>query len=280
MKQTRWPRVFVDGDAYTRFWIFSSSQDKQYRCRYENWVEDVVSQFEKNQTSWTLMKAIADNRKGNKVIIVPSRGPYYPAPKEPRQYDAPPSPQDMKCDARAAPDDEPAAKPSGPDECSRDWEHPNDKSHDGTGEGTQVKIYYSPWVWPDQRVEAICSQDDNAGNNSDEVLLHELVHAWECLNGTIDKCTQYPTRTDPTYETDNVAEFFAILVANLYSSETHRKLRKDHKSFKVMPVAVATSKAFHDRHSSAIDQLRRRYPIFINSLASLKNVPFNPFAAD
>ncbi len=148
----------------------------------------------------------------------------------------------MQCDARASPDDWNAARPAGLD-CAKDWEHPNDKSNEGTGKGTDSTVYYSPWVWPDQG-NALCNEDNNAGNSSDEVLLHELVHSMEQVEGKLDQCEVYPPRFDPTYATDNVAEFFAVLVANLYSSETGRKLRQDHRSFKVMPAQVATSKVF------------------------------------
>jgi hypothetical protein len=208
---------------------------------------------------------------------VPSRGARYPAPKRRQEVELPLSPRDLTCDARAQPEDDNAAKPPGL-ECSKDWEHPKDKSNDGTGKGTQSTVYYSPWIWPDQGTK-FCSEDNDAGDGADEVLLHELVHSMEQLEGKIDMCERYPTTFDPTYDTDDMAEFFAVLVANLYSSETGRALRKDHQGFKTMPAQVATSKAFYSRHARPIIRLGTRCPALIKSLESLSNIPFNPFYA-
>ena len=276
-----WRNVLISGDAYTAgifgLHLFPSSEASRNRDNYVTWVQRILDKFAAHETSKALMNAIVSNNRGKKITIVPSRGPAYPEPRKKREVELPLTPHDVMCYAAAKEDDWKAAKPPGL-QCDRDWEHPKDTSEEGTGRGSDCTVYYSPWVWPDQG-NALCNEDQNAGNGADEVLLHELVHAMEQMEGKLDMCERYPPRNDPTYETDSIAEFYACLVANVYSSETGRQLRKDHNSFKVMPATVSAPSVFYARHSQPIIKFMSLYPRLGDALASLASIPFNPFYA-
>jgi hypothetical protein len=69
-------------------------------------------------------------------------------------------------------------------------------------------------------------QASGPGTAPDEILLHELIHClrhlrtWNDVNGYSFLRMGYGFR--------NIEEFYAVLVANMYSSETGRPLRRDH----------------------------------------------------
>jgi len=94
----------------------------------------------------------------------------------------------------------------------------------GTGEGSEADISFTPRNWT-----RYCGQQKKGhkcGAHSDEVLFHEMIHATRELRGVFN-----PVPLGYFYDTEE--EFFAILIANLYASETGRPidLRSDHHSF-------------------------------------------------
>ncbi len=104
----------------------------------------------------------------------------------------------------------------------------------GTGRGSNVIIDYDPWEWeidysfggnntmlanwpPEFRPNRV-----RAGNDRTEVLLHEMVHAIEDMNGLL-----HPHPLGNHYDTDS--EFNAILVEAVYARERDRSFRTDHQ---------------------------------------------------
>lgn len=115
---------------------------------------------------------------------------------------------------------------------------------------------------------------NKAGAKPDEVLFHEMVHAARVMHGI--KSAQ-PLKHG--YDTEE--EFYAILVANIYASETGRgiDLREDHHQFD--PLRANKNEAFlpakdrGDYRFTLIDKMARQQPKFSQQLAAI-STPFNP----
>jgi len=90
----------------------------------------------------------------------------------------------------------------------------------GTGGGSSPIIQFSP--------EA-SQQIRGPGKEPDEVLFHELAHAYRRTRGVLLCERMGPPYDNPKEKWDNIEEFFAILIANIYRSESRRQgLRGDH----------------------------------------------------
>jgi hypothetical protein len=81
-----------------------------------------------------------------------------------------------------------------------------------------------------------------AGMQDDELLVHELVHALRQMKGTFNAI---PLSKAPDQNYDDVEEFYAILVANIYMSERgETQLVRDHHSSQSLKSAWSTSEGF------------------------------------
>src|SRR5947208_506298 len=75
----------------------------------------------------------------------------------------------------------------------------------GTGGGSSVHVHFSPDV----------TFTGTAGSAGDEILFHEMCHSIRQMQGEFEA---RPTGDiDRGY--DNVEEFFAVLISNIYASE-------------------------------------------------------------
>jgi len=104
----------------------------------------------------------------------------------------------------------------------------------GTGRGSSATVRYNPWDW---NVETLPCWDPiamrtwqhatglapvNPGDETDEVLLHEMVHALQDMVGRAD-------RRPLGHGFDIVSEFDAIVVVNLQAAERSRPARLNHQ---------------------------------------------------
>ncbi|MGD8276707.1 MAG: hypothetical protein PVH00_01720 [Gemmatimonadota bacterium] len=150
----------------------------------------------------------------------------------------------------------------------------------GSGRGTRSTIRYTPSLFP---VELLPRWDRvamrnwqrrihhfpiDAGLETDEVLFHELVHAAEHMRGLID-------RSPLGHEFDTVAEFHAILVANLLARERNRPARQDHWGHEnaESPTALLPDE---DEFWRRVEIFRARHPAFAAALARI-DIEGNPF---
>ncbi len=130
------------------------------------------------------------------------------------------------------------------------------------GGASSVDIRFSPTdTWGGRR-------HPTAGNQPDEVLFHELTHALMMLAGSLNM------RTIPRF--DIVDDFFAVMVANMYSSESGRPLRHDHSAaYRVMTPEEARNVPV--RYRALIESFGRRRPELLRGLGGIGS-PFNPFS--
>jgi hypothetical protein len=129
----------------------------------------------------------------------------------------------------------------------------------GTGRGTDAEMHYMPSMIqylpgtgkiPEGGEVPLCRLDGTpngpcrlgrgrAARSPDNVLVHELTHALRYMRGLIN---MVPT-LDKAY--DNEEEFFAILVANIYMSETGRTMfLASHHNYDALPAELSTSEGF------------------------------------
>jgi hypothetical protein len=133
-----------------------------------------------------------------------------------------------------------------------------DRARRGTGAGSGVDVFYS-------NVDArSVSQTDET---SDEVLLHELVHAVRMVFGV-----RHRRHTVGGYH--NEEEFLSVLVVNMYRSEKHRPIM-DYRHDRI------NTKTFLHRvfvnPTEIIARLRQDHPDLFAALLTIR-APFNPVA--
>jgi hypothetical protein len=91
--------------------------------------------------------------------------------------------------------------------------------------GTGVIIHYNPWEWPQIGGGA-------PGRARDEILLHELVHAYMIQRGMSSvRNLAKPSYSQRVRRFTIVDDFYAVMVTNVYASECGRPLRQDHNGF-------------------------------------------------
>jgi hypothetical protein len=144
----------------------------------------------------------------------------------------------------------------------------------GLGGGSNSHVKFSPNTF--SKYCAAHSQH-KSGAQPDEVLFHEMTHAARQMRGVLD-----PVPLNHLYDTEE--EFFAILVANIYASETGRAvdIRSDHHGFEPLAHTQDTSAKFlpkadpHDYKYRLIAKLVREEPALAHALAAVTKAKFNP----
>jgi hypothetical protein len=102
-----------------------------------------------------------------------------------------------------------------------------------------------------------------------------MLHATRQLRGLFN-----PVPLAFLYDTEE--EFFAILLANIYASETGRPidLRSDHHSFEHLDtdtnVKFLPKRDMSDYRYRLVDKLVHQEPKMVRELERVKHVPFNP----
>jgi Effector protein len=139
----------------------------------------------------------------------------------------------------------------------------------GTGNGSDVTIHFDP----DAYFRSKCDQE-GPGSASDEVLLHEMVHALREMQGQ-----RNPIPTENAGY-DNDEEFLAVVVTNVYmSSKGASLLRADHASYRPLKPPLTTSQGFLADPDNL--KLMKIYNLIWEStfadLALLGSQQFNPF---
>jgi hypothetical protein len=137
-----------------------------------------------------------------------------------------------------------------------------------TGGGTDVHLYYSPTP---KRPHG------NYGSQADEVLCHELVHAYRDMQGLDNPA---PTTTKDLYRYLNEEEWLAILITNIYLSAKNRpsnQFRADHQDYEELKAPLNSSVGFlnHPDHRGLVKKFwAQEIPLYVE----LANVfaPYNP----
>lgn len=256
------PNIYVNGDAYLEgFWglsWFPSAKAKQQREWYEAWCIHRLSTLLHKYTSYWVLREIF-RHPNSTVTLEPLRKSDSAPPKDiPENWI---DPMDLKCKAKADPKDETRATRRGEQVGA-------DIKKVGTGQGSDVVLKINPWQY--HEVGGPCPVAP--GRGGDEILLHELMHCLSIIAGTLANTMAGPM------DFTNLEEFTAIVVANVYSSETQRPLRRDHGGFELLKPALSTSQAFYDKYREYMQLVCRNHPGLAAKLKLATGIPFNPFA--
>lgn len=121
------------------------------------------------------------------------------------------------------------------------------------------------------------------GGKPDEVLFHELVHAFRTLTGARGTGAPLTWLMKQTY--DENEEFLAVVLANIYISDATNKsgrgLRLNHHGHYPLDPAVASSVRFFKAAPQVLPLLRefvKRHPDLARQLSDVK-AAFNPIRA-
>ena len=141
------------------------------------------------------------------------------------------------------------------------------------GGGCDSMIYFTPKMFT-----KYCNHHKHAhrsGAQPDEVLFHEMVHATRQMRGLLNSLPL-------GYMYDTEEEFFAILVANIYASETGRPvdLRSDHHGFEHLLTdsnkKFLPKKDITDYRYRLVAKLVREEPKMALALSAVHHAHFNP----
>jgi Effector protein len=248
--------IIVDGDEYLKGFLgldwMPSDESKENARRYEEWVVFELNTIMKRWSGWAVISEIfGRSSRGRKMYI----RPYSPTPKDP--YNAYASP----LDARAATLKGAPQKIGGGPQAGKDVAG----AAPGSGEGSDVEIRYTPWIFQ--------SGIGGPGTNEpDEILLHEMVHGLREMSGVFFPGTK-------TRGFDTLEEFVAILVSNIYRSETGRPgLRADHSFSSMLSAQLSDPVKYAQEYYSDLSLMRGENENMFFKLGRLTAIPFNPVA--
>ena len=132
----------------------------------------------------------------------------------------------------------------------------------GSGRGSDTVINFTP-----QDYIKTCALP---GGRPDEVLLHEMVHALRMELG-LNLCLGM----DDGYDTSE--EFYAILIANIYRSESgYRDLRANHNGKQMLAAPLTDDGQFYKQWKDKIDSLIREMPPSLSNSIAAVPCAFNP----
>jgi hypothetical protein len=154
----------------------------------------------------------------------------------------------------------------------RDSDQPDSTAVDllrNPGRGAGSTIDYYPWEWHQ-------IGGGLPGAARDEILLHELVHAFMIQRGISSiRNLQRARYARRLRRFDIVDDFFAIMITNVYSSECGRFIRRDHHGFRPLN-RNAMSIITDPRLGQLFDALARAAPDLVAGLRAI-DTPFNPW---
>jgi hypothetical protein len=153
-----------------------------------------------------------------------------------------------------------------------DSDQPNSTQADflaNPGRGAGAIIDYFPFEWP--QIGA-----GQPGRARDEILMHELVHAYMIQRGlsSVRRLNRHMFARR-VRRFDIVDDFYAVMITNVYASETSRGRRQDHHAFNALG-RNAMSIASDPRFRPFFTALANHAPALVNVLRDI-DTPFNPW---
>lgn len=140
------------------------------------------------------------------------------------------------------------------------------------GTGSDSEITFNPHAWDGS---TRCTHGAVAGVGPHQILLHEMLHAYRFQHGFTNL-----ESTGDGY--DNMEEYFAIVVANIYISGADgasARLRADHHGFTALTAAQVASFRTTPPNPARLTQIQSDVPDLVSRLRALPVdvCAFNPF---
>lgn len=247
--------IFADGDPYLKGFfglsLLPSAEARRNKSNYEVAVINILGhQYAKFVSSRVIMTIGQHPNRQVKIRPRPIADPDPEESEESRLYNA-------------------EAVPTNRLDAIRKGDKNEEDKTVGTGTGSDVVIRYNPGIYADAMGQAPL----NLVGRSDYALLHELVHALGDVSGVNAKRMAGPAGYD------NLEEFTAIVVANVYRSENgegHGILVGGHGGQK-LPLLLTGGQAFYNRYSSYMQQVCANHPRLAKELKQATGISHNPF---
>lgn len=144
----------------------------------------------------------------------------------------------------------------------------------GTGEGSDVRMNYSPSTWGEG--PKACFSGDYA-SKADEILLHEMVHALRHMQG---KSNAIPTEDNSLWGYGNEEEWLAIVTTNVYiSAKGGTRFRANHAGHTALSSSLSTSDGFlsDPMNRKLMNIYRLTWTMQFLALTNVVTAKFNPF---
>lgn len=164
-----------------------------------------------------------------------------------------------------------------------------DRQHDPVSGIVYPTVRYSPATYArgSSCARALAEMGQTAAGLPQEVLFHELVHAFRVISKTARPKPIYTY--DPSqgglHRYDNDEEFIAVLLTNIYISDPSNRnkssMRADHQSKNTLQKELAGSFEFFRSGASTfrvVDKFCKQNPGLTGAMAKVA-APFNPLAA-
>jgi Effector protein len=142
----------------------------------------------------------------------------------------------------------------------------------GTGQGSDVHVQFTPGIYG----ASDCS-GGTYGSQPDEILFHELVHAYRKMAALFNPVPTVPKLFLYLHE----EEWLAILIANIYiavKNGSNKNLRKDHNGHEELKAPLNTSDGFlkDDDHRMLVRKYMGQQVLFTWELHQVP-AAYNPF---
>jgi len=252
----------VDGSAYLSgllgLSLFPSNEAKRNAVNYEADVLQVLSYLQSRFTSSRIIMQISHHP--SKQIVIRPLPIAPPDPKVPdieRLYNSFVEPS-SKVDAIRQGENAPAP-----------GKDPDEDRTQGTGKGSDAVIKFNPGVYAD----AMGMAPVYPFGRSDYVLVHELVHALSDVSGVNAETMACPDGYD------NLEEFTAIVMRNVYESEVSgsgARLWGGHDG-RPLPLLLVSGSGFYNRYKAYMEAVCRNHPLLCRELKTGTNITHNPF---
>jgi hypothetical protein len=248
--------IIIDGDEFTSGFLgldwLPSRAATLLKENYESGVSALLNRLIGKYTGWTVIIEIFYS--GRKMYIRPfhptaSTGPWnaYAQPKDNNW-------------AGATLKDTTALGPSG------NLPAPGAPRTVGTGAGSDTIVRFSPGTFAPGT-----GAPTGPGTSPDEILLHEMIHGLRMMSG---RFVREPVTSNPGME--NYEEFVAILISNIYRSESGMPtLRADHIGYLPLSGPTTNSAVFKSTYERYLGHLDVEQPRLCSNLRQA-NVTFNP----
>ena len=148
----------------------------------------------------------------------------------------------------------------------------------GTGTGSAVTVRFAG-------EDAIAGTSSVLAVSSDEVLLHELVHAFrqtrgqshcERITSGLPSIDTAPANSNNVQFYDTLEEFVAIVISNIYRAENNKPgLRRDHHGAAPLNFPLTTAKSFSQAWQTQMQRMLDDMQILCFDLGRL-NISYNP----
>lgn len=147
------------------------------------------------------------------------------------------------------------------------------------GAGRRGVVWYSPGVFGHGGACTAARREGGRGALGDEILFHELFHAFRGVSGKFRKSA---VNWQLSHYTDS-EEFLAVMVANIYISDASNRnksgLRSSHANFRPLGAGFTKGWEFFSRGNEVYGLVKKLYDENYGLFVRMANVPdteFNP----